>query len=149
MSNLNKNMRIYASIRKDDVRSHMEDTLVRDGFDISSFATASELWDRFQDRPARMVITDRRFEDGLSGLDLARKILQGFMLPYVFVIALSTLGQIREIEEALAAGADDYLMKPYNPFQIRTRIMVGLRWLAYIDSLYAKSSGSSGEAARK
>ena len=82
-------------------------------------------------------------------MDLARKILQGFMLPYVFVIALSTLGQIREIEEALAAGADDYLMKPYNPFQIRTRIMVGLRWLAYIDSLYAKSSGSSGEAARK
>jgi DNA-binding response OmpR family regulator len=149
MSNLNKNIRIYASIRKDDVRSHMEDTLVLDGFDISTFATASELWDRFQDRPARMVITDRRFEDGISGLDLARNIRQGFMLPYVFVIALSMMVRIREIEEALAAGADDYLAKPYNPVQIRTRVMVGLRWLAYIDSLYAKKSATSVEAVRK
>jgi DNA-binding response OmpR family regulator len=57
------------------------------------------------------------------------------MLPYVFVVALSAMSRIREIEDAQAAGADDYLIKPYNPFQIRTRVMVGLRWLAYIDSI--------------
>jgi hypothetical protein len=37
----------------------------------------------------------------------------------------------------LAAGVDDYLAKPLTPLQARTRVLVGKRWLAYIDSLFA------------
>ena len=41
------------------------------------------------------------------------------------------------IEEALDAGANDYSIKPVNSLQIRTRVLVGMRWLAYIDSITA------------
>ena len=142
MSDLKEQVRIYLAIRSPEDRSRLEDTLVLDGFDVSSFASARELWERFQTRPARVVITDRRFGETLSGLDLARNIRKHHMLPYVYIVTLSTMNRLREIEEGLAAGVDDYLIKPHNPFQLRSRILVGLRWLSYIDSLHARSGAS-------
>jgi DNA-binding response OmpR family regulator len=146
MSNLNKDVRIYLAIRKAIDRSNMEDTLVLDGFDVSSFPNAADLWDVFQQRQARIVITDRRFGDSLSGLDLAKRIRKDFLLPYCYIVVLSTMNRLKEIEEGIAAGADDYIVKPHNPFQLRSRILVGLRWLAYIDSLHAKDTAAKGSA---
>ena len=46
------------------------------------------------------------------------------------------MGRVSEIKEALAASVDDYIVRPANRFQIRSRVLVGMRWLNYIDSLY-------------
>jgi DNA-binding response OmpR family regulator len=51
-------------------------------------------------------------------------------------VVLSALSHVKEIKEGLVAGVDDYLVKPHNRFQLRTRILVGMRWLNYLDSLY-------------
>jgi hypothetical protein len=48
------------------------------------------------------------------------------------------MNNLKQIKEALAVGADDYLVRPHNPFQLRSRALVGMRWLNYIDSLYEK-----------
>jgi DNA-binding response OmpR family regulator len=143
MSNLKKNVRVYLAIRKAKDRSQMEDTLVLDGFDVSTFPNAAALWERFQTRQARIVITDRRFGGGMTGVELARKIRKEFLLPYCYIVMLSTMNRIKEIEEGMAAGADDYIIKPHNPFQLRSRILVALRWLAYIDSLNAKDRAAA------
>jgi DNA-binding response OmpR family regulator len=58
------------------------------------------------------------------------------MLPYVYIVMRSVMNRLAEIKEGLAMGVDDYLIKPHNPFQLRSRILVGTRWLNYIDSLY-------------
>jgi len=131
-----ENLRVYLAIKKADERSHIEDTMVLDGIDVRTFSSASELWRAFQQKPARLIIAERRFLDGFSGLDLARQIREHHMLPYVYVVVLSALSHLKEIKEGLVAGVDDYLVKPYNRFQLRTRVLVGLRWLNYIDSLY-------------
>jgi hypothetical protein len=34
------------------------------------------------------------------------------------------------------------LIKPHHPFQLRSRILVGMRWLNYIDSLYEDKSAN-------
>lgn len=119
----------------------MEDTLVLDGFNIRTFATASELWAAFQQTPARLVISERRFEDGFSGIDLVSNIRKYHLMPYVYTVILSTLSSVREMKEALAVGADDYLVRPHNRLQLRSRALVGMRWLNYIDSLYQAKSG--------
>lgn len=124
----------------------MEDALVLDGLDVSTFSSAEELWERFQERQARMIITDRRFGTDFDGLKLARQIRKKFQLPYVFIVILSTGTRLEDIENGLGSGVDDYLAKPHNPVQIRTRVMVGMRWLRYIDSLFVKdmAKGKSG-----
>ena len=55
MSKLKKDIRIYLALKRRETRSQMEDILVLDGFDVATFAFASELWERFQQRPARIV----------------------------------------------------------------------------------------------
>lgn len=138
MPEANRDIRIYLALKNQQERSRVEDILVLDGFDVSTFCSAEELWSAFQRRPARVVISDRRFGRSLSGLDLARNIRRDFLLPYCFIVLLSAMNRIKEIEEGLAAGVDDYLIKPHNQLQLRSRILVGLRWLNYIDSLHAK-----------
>jgi DNA-binding response OmpR family regulator len=135
------NLKLYLAVKKPDERSQMEDTLVLDGFDIRTFAAARVLWDAFQQTPARLVVSERRFSDGFSGLDLVRNIREHHLTPYVYTVVLSTLGNLKEMKEALAAGTDDYLVRPYNRLQLRSRALVGMRWLNYIDSLYAEKSG--------
>ena len=135
MPNLKKDICIYTAIRQQADRSKMEDLLVLDGFDVSSFAAAQELWEHMQARPARFVITDRRFGGDFSGLDLVANIRKTYRLPYIYVLLRSTIGRLEEIKEGLAAGADDYVLRSNNPFQIRSRLLVGLRWLAHMDSL--------------
>jgi DNA-binding response OmpR family regulator len=149
MTNGNKNTLIYIAMQNRQDLSRMEDMLVLDGFDISTFTSSSDLWEHFQARPARIVIVDRRFGDAAVGLDLVRKIRLHHTLPYTYILMRSSMERIEEIEEALAAGADDYIIKPHNPFQMRTRVLVGLRWVAYIDSLFAgKSSASRQESVK-
>lgn len=127
--------KLYLAVKRRDERSRMEDILVLDGFNIRSFATAEELWEAFQQAPARVVISERRFENGFSGLDLVGNIRKHFLMPYVYTVVLSTLGNLKDMNEALTIGVDDYLVRPHNRFQLRSRALVGMRWLNYIDSL--------------
>lgn len=133
-------MQEYLAVKKPADRSQMEDTLVLDGFDIRTCATASDLWDAFQKSPARLVISERRFADGFGGLNLVGNIRKHHLTPYVYTVVLSTMGNLKEMKEALAVGVDDYLVRPYNRFLLRSRALVGMRWLNYIDSLYESKS---------
>jgi DNA-binding response OmpR family regulator len=135
---------IYMAVRNAEDRSHLEDQLVLDGANVSAFASAAELWEHFQERPARLVITDRQFVGGLTGLDLVSNIRKHHQLPYVYILMRSAKSELEEIRSGLAAGVDDYLVKPHNPFQIRSRVMVATRWLTYIDSLTWKPVTEAG-----
>jgi PleD family two-component response regulator len=93
------------------------------------------LWEAFQIKPAQFVITDRRFADDFDGLKLARAIRKHFMLPYTFIVVRSAMSTLDDIKQGMAAGVDDYIIKPHNRFQVRSRVLVGKRWLEYINSL--------------
>lgn len=142
MWELQKQIRIYIAAKRPDDRSHLVDSMIMDGFDATAFASADELWQCFQLRPARIVMTERRFDYGMAGLDLVARVRQQQPWPYVYVIVTSAMNRMEEIEQGLEAGVDDYLLKPFNPIQLRARALVALRWLSYLDSL-AKSEDAA------
>jgi PleD family two-component response regulator len=133
-------LKLYLAVKKREDCSKMEDTLVLDGFNIRTFATAADLWEAFQQTPARLIISERRFADGFTGLHLVSNIRKHHLMPYVYTVVLSTMANLKEMKEALAVGVDDYLVRPHNQFQLRSRTLVGMRWLNYIDSLYEGKS---------
>jgi DNA-binding NtrC family response regulator len=137
MPNPKKDIHVYIAISEQEARSQMEDILVLDGFDVSTFATPKDLWEHFQTRPARFVIIDQSFGGDLNGLDLVKKIREMNLSPYVYVLVRSTTEHLSEIADALAAGANDCLVifKLHDSFQIRSKILVGLHWLNYMDSV--------------
>jgi DNA-binding response OmpR family regulator len=136
MWELQKEIRIYIAAKRPDDRAHYADSMIVDGFNVTPFPAADDLWSCFQLRPARIVMTERRFEYGLSGLQLVERIRQHQPWPYVYVVVMSAMNQMDEIEQGLEAGVDDYLLKPFNPVQLRARALVALRWLSYLDSLF-------------
>ena len=115
--------------------SRIELVLAKDGYDVVTFRSAKQLWDNFKVRRPRYIITDRRFREEFTALELCRSVREQFMLPYVYIHVLGRLGTLDAIEEVLSAGANDYTVKPLLPSQLRARVRVGLRWLAYIDSI--------------
>ena len=132
--------KIYIAAKRQDDRSHLVDSMIVDGFNVTAFASADDLWRQFQLRPARIIVTERRFEFGLSGLDMVGRIRQQQPWPYVYVMVMSSMNRMEEIEQGLEAGVDDYLLKPFNPIQLRARALVALRWLSYLDSLGTDSA---------
>jgi DNA-binding response OmpR family regulator len=131
--------KIYAAMREPDERAKLENLLVLDGFEVSVFALASDLWEIYRVKPARIVISDRRFNDQMSGVDLTQRIRGHQTLPYTYIVLQSVMNQLSDIKEGIEAGADDYLIKPHHPFELRARLLVALRWVNYIDSLFTDS----------
>jgi len=62
---------------------------------------------------------------GMDGIEVCRRLRETNKA--VYIIMLTSLGTKENILKALEAGADDYLIKPFDTFALQTRIQVGLR----------------------
>jgi DNA-binding response OmpR family regulator len=77
------------------------------------------------DPQIQVVLLDWMLPDG-SGVDLCRefKAVSGASL---YVILVTVRGAPEDVETGLDAGADDYLVKPVSPVEVRARIRSGFR----------------------
>lgn len=62
---------------------------------------------------------------GMDGIEVCRRLRE--VNKAVYVIFLTSLGTKENIGQALEAGVDDYLVKPFDTFVLQTRISIGLR----------------------
>lgn len=67
---------------------------------------------------------------GLDGLQVVQKLRAGRAQPYTYVLLLTAKHKKCEVIEALRAGCDDYLSKPFDPEELQARLFVGKRILA-------------------
>ncbi len=63
----------------------------------------------------------------LDGIGVCRAIRSGPPEPYVYVLLLTARDNKADIVEGLDAGADDYLVKPCNPLELKVRLRAGRR----------------------
>jgi len=63
----------------------------------------------------------------IDGLEICRHVRNQSGFPYTYIILLSGRSQQDEIIEGLLAGADDYVIKPFDPEELRERLRVGQR----------------------
>jgi DNA-binding response OmpR family regulator len=63
---------------------------------------------------------------GMSGLDVCRQARAVSGLP-TYLILLTSRDRPEDLAEGLAAGADDYIVKPFNELELHARIAVGSR----------------------
>ena len=73
---------------------------------------------------------------GMDGLQVCRRVRERKKM--VYVIMLTSLGAKESIVEGLHAGADDYLIKPFDKNELLARIQVGLRILELHSTLAAR-----------
>jgi putative two-component system response regulator len=76
----------------------------------------------------RLVISDWQMP-GMSGLELCRQIRACYAVGYVYFIMLTSRDSKNSVE-ALTAGADDMICKPFNPAEVAVRVRAAERILS-------------------
>jgi len=98
-------------------------SLASQGYDIrvaNDGATALEI---LKDWEADLVITDLSMPN-MDGLELCRRLRAKSQVP---IVVLSVKGEERTKVQALAAGADDYVTKPFGMSELLARVRANLR----------------------
>ncbi|MGZ8254391.1 MAG: response regulator, partial [Burkholderiaceae bacterium] len=98
-------------------------TLEREGFDVYQAASAERALVELGTRRADMLVLDLGLPDG-DGVDVIRQLRGWSDIP---VIVVSARTDERDKIEALDAGADDYLTKPFGVGELTARMRVALR----------------------
>jgi two-component system cell cycle response regulator len=83
---------------------------------------------------ARFVVLDR-MSLGMDGLDVCRRIRQNDSEPYVYVILLIGQDRKQDMLDGFAAGADDYITRPFEPEELKARLQTGARIVDLQDQL--------------
>jgi two-component system KDP operon response regulator KdpE len=97
--------------------------LTAQGYDVRTANDPEEGLRVFKDWPPDLVITDLMMP-GLSGIDVCRAVREQGATP---VLVLSVREHERSKVEALDAGADDYVTKPFSIQELLARVRAHLR----------------------
>ncbi len=63
----------------------------------------------------------------VDGAEVCRRVRARKDRPYVYLLLLTAKSQKEEVAAGLEAGADDYVIKPFDPDELRARLKVGQR----------------------
>jgi two-component system chemotaxis response regulator CheY len=86
----------------------------------------SVAWELWQEQPIQFVITDWMMPR-MDGVELTRRIRAASTLAYTYIIMLTGRSDRDDIIDGLESGADDYLVKPFDPRELRSRVAIGMR----------------------
>ncbi|WP_140635540.1 response regulator [Methylibium rhizosphaerae] len=111
---------------EESIRRLLATTLEAEGYSVSQARDASQWRTLAGNRRIDLFLVDLGLPDG-DGLMLIRELRQWTHRP---IIVLSARSQERQKVEALDAGADDYLTKPFGVAELHARLRVALRHAA-------------------
>jgi DNA-binding response OmpR family regulator len=108
---------------EESISEPLAEALGREGFDVTTAATAAEGRERLRERAPDLVLLDVMLPDG-DGRDLLREIRSTSRIPVVMVTARG-----KELERVLGLelGADDYVTKPFSATELAARVRAVLR----------------------
>lgn len=119
MSNIN----ILVVDDEKEIADLVEIYLVSDGYKVFKAYNAQEGFDILQQHTIELVLLDIMMP-GMDGLEMCRKIREYNNIPIIMLSAKSTdLDKIL----GLSTGADDYVVKPFNPLELTARVKSQLR----------------------
>ncbi|GAB2451930.1 two-component system response regulator MtrA [Conyzicola lurida] len=94
-----------------------------EGFDISFCADGSEALDAFRTASPDLVLLDLMLP-GMDGIEVCSLIREESGIP---IIMLTAKSDTSDVVKGLESGADDYVVKPFNPKELVARIRTRLR----------------------
>jgi diguanylate cyclase (GGDEF)-like protein len=128
-------------IAEDDRTSALvlQKALEKRGYEVILASDGAEALQQINKRGINLVISDWMMPQ-MDGLELCRQLRSQREGGYVYVILLTTRSQREDRLNALEAGADDFLIKPFDGAELRARLHVARRILGMQDELRKRQS---------
>ena len=86
----------------------------------------SSAWDLLSTGEVDVLLTDWMMP-GVDGPELCRRVRRELSGQYVYIVLITSLNQREQVMNGMTAGADDYLIKPIDPFNLQTRLIAAER----------------------
>ena len=123
-----------------EIADLVEIYLVSDGYKVFKANNAQEGLEILDKEEIHLVLLDIMMP-GMDGLEMCRRIRETNNIPIIMLSAKSTdLDKIL----GLGTGADDYVVKPFNPLELTARVKSQLRRYTQLNP----NSGSRSDAAK-
>lgn len=133
-------MRILIAEDEPDSRQLLQILIGKWGYEPAPARDGAEAWEALQQKDAPPLVLLDIMMPKMDGLEVCRRAKQ-MQTPVPFYIIMLTAKTLpREIVSGLDAGADDYLIKPFDPHELRARIKVGERILELQQNLAMRIS---------
>lgn len=108
------------------IRSFLKINLVRNGFNVIEAESGEVGLEKIEKENVVIAILDVMLP-GIDGFEVCRILRDKF--PNIGIIMLTAKGQDLDKIKGLESGADDYVVKPFNPLEVILRINAILRRL--------------------
>ncbi len=107
----------------------LEAMLTNWGYDVVTACDGWEAWQILEgeDRP-HLTILDWMMP-GMTGLDVCRRVRSSSFGQLMYSLILTSKRNSEDLTEAMEAGADDYVTKPFNSAELRTRLRIAAQVL--------------------
>jgi DNA-binding response OmpR family regulator len=107
-------------------RNLLKKMLSEMGYSVLEAENGRQAWNMIQREPRRLMITDWMMPE-MDGLQLCRKIRTTSFPFYIYIIMLTAKDHKKDLVNVFGSGADDYISKPFDPEELRARVLTGLR----------------------
>ena len=130
-------MKILAADDNPISQTMLRSMLTKWGYEVVTASDGDRAWQVLQspDAPS-MAILDWMMP-GQDGVEICRRLRTLGKASYTYVLFLSARSESQDLVEALDAGADDYLTKPFNSSELRARLRAGRRIIELQEQLLA------------
>jgi two-component system, cell cycle sensor histidine kinase and response regulator CckA len=131
-------MRILIAEDERMFRHLLEKTLRGWGYEVVTACDGAEAWEMLQEDDApRLAILDWNMP-GLDGVDVCRRVRATESTEFTHIILLTARADNDDLLEGLAAGANDYLMKPFDPAELKARLQAESRMVEIRSAMIAE-----------
>ena len=124
------------------IRRLIEVAVLDRGHEVIAAEDGDVAWALFEREQPSLVILDRQMP-GLDGLEVCRRIRTSPSARDVFVLVVTGRIEGDDVVNALNAGADDYLFKPFTPPSIPARLEIAERRIAANDARWTAEEALS------
>lgn len=124
-----------------EIADLVEIYLVSDGYKVFKANNAQEGLDILEKEDIQMVLLDIMMP-GMDGLEMCKKVRETNNIPIIMLSARSAdLDKIL----GLGTGADDYVVKPFNPLELTARVKSQLRRYTQLNPNSISQDGDKNE----
>ena len=124
-------------VAEDDLvtRRMLQAYLEKWGYEVVMVEDGQRAWQLLQQPNApRLTLLDWMMPE-MDGMSICREVRRLDIQPYIYLILLTARKYQEDVVAGLEAGADEYLTKPFDPYELRARLRAGARIVELQDSL--------------